>query len=118
MYASTEFCRKKKNIFARKSYINIYSCSLLKVLLRTVIYLVYSIIWLIDKKNWQNILNNYSQGTCVELKIYIQKYICNKINHSCKTNEPSILFSMGCEGEKFKGENMPLKLEAGADLNS
>lgn len=40
------------------------------------------------------------------------------MNHSCKTNDPSILFSIGCEGAKFSGENIPLKLEAGAGLNS
>lgn len=37
--------------------------------------------------------------------------------HSCKTNEPSIFFSMD-SGGKFRGENMSLKLELGAGLNS
>lgn len=38
--------------------------------------------------------------------------------HSCKTNEPSILLSMDGGGGKFKGENISLKLEVGAGLNS
>jgi hypothetical protein len=38
--------------------------------------------------------------------------------NSCKTNEPSILLSMGGGGGKFKGENVSLKQEVGAGLNS
>lgn len=39
-------------------------------------------------------------------------------NQSCKTNEPSIRFSIDCWKGKFKGESMSLKLEAGTGLNS
>ena len=39
-------------------------------------------------------------------------------DHTCKTNEPSILFSIDWRGGRFKGENNSLTLEAGAGLNS
>lgn len=44
--------------------------------------------------------------------------VIGKTDHSCKTNEPSILLSMDCERGKFKGESISLKLEVGAGLNS
>lgn len=40
-----------------------------------------------------------------------------QVHHSCKTNGSSILLSREVEG-KFRGEDMSLKLEAGAGLNS
>jgi hypothetical protein len=41
-----------------------------------------------------------------------------KCYHSCKINEPSILLSVVGGGGKFKGENISLKQEVGAGLNS
>jgi hypothetical protein len=49
---------------------------------------------------------------------WITHYGYTKRFHSCKTNEPSILLSMGGGGGKFKGENVSLKQEVGAGLNS
>jgi len=49
---------------------------------------------------------------------WITHYGYTKRFHSCKTNEPSILLSMDGGGGKFKGENVSLKQEVGAGLNS